>query len=105
MKISHHQTETIILSALAIHPMHGYALSGILRKELPQTFKFGVGMLYPILHKLEKRQLIVGEWRDVAGQQKKVYSLTKKGKKEQTELAKQWAAFSGVVSKFIKRTV
>jgi len=43
----------LVLAALNKQPMHGYALSEYLQVEMAEAFKFGVGMIYPLLHKLE----------------------------------------------------
>lgn len=94
-------SEMIILSALASKPMHGYALSQKLQQEMPDMFKFGVGMLYPLLHRLEKKKLITGSWITIDNAKKRVYSLTKKGKKQLTTSKHEWQMFNKTVSKLV----
>ena len=84
----------LILAALRTRPMHGYALSEFLKEEMAETFKFGVGMLYPLLHKLENEKFIVGRWEDTAGLPKRVYHLTTQGKKELREKKHEWNSMS-----------
>lgn len=81
--------------------MHGYALSEYLKDEMAETFKFGVGMLYPLLHKLEKDKYIVGRWEESAGLRKRVYQLTKQGKKELHEKKQEWNNMSLLVRNII----
>ena len=87
----------LILAALNKRPMHGYALSEYLKEEMAEAFKFGVGMLYPLLHSLEKDGFIVGKWEEFAGLRKRVYHLTKKGKKELAAKTREWQTMSKMV--------
>lgn len=91
----------LILAALNKRPMHGYALSEYLKEEMADAFKFGVGMLYPLLHKLEKDGFIVGKWEEFAGMRKRVYHLTKKGKKEFATKTREWQKMSGMIGKLV----
>lgn len=98
-------TRLIILSALARQPMHGYALSKHLKTELAEMFKFGVGMLYPALHKMERERLIVGAWQAVEGADRRVYSVTKRGKRVLANEKARWRAFSSLVTNFVQTAV
>jgi DNA-binding PadR family transcriptional regulator len=91
----------LVLSALAKRPMHGYALSEYLKDEMAEAFKFGVGMLYPLLHQLEKEKLIVGKWETLAGADRRVYALTKKGQKQLTAKKAEWLAMTSLVGKMV----
>lgn len=93
----------LILAALQTRPMHGYALSEFLKEEMAETFKFGVGMLYPLLHKLEKEKYIAGRWEDASGLSKRVYHLTTKGKKELREKKAEWNSMSLLVQNIINQ--
>ncbi|MFA6909109.1 MAG: PadR family transcriptional regulator [Patescibacteria group bacterium] len=94
-------SKLMILSTLAAEPMHGYALSQKLRTEMPGMFAFGVGMLYPLLHALEKDEYIEGVWNTDGDVRKKIYQVTKKGKKELAHKKKEWRLFSQSLSGFI----
>lgn len=94
-------SELIILSALAKQPMHGYALSEHIKDEMAEAFKFGVGMLYPLLHKLEQEKLIQGEWQSFGGASRRVYSLTKKGQKSLASKKREWAKFTSTINSFV----
>ncbi|MFA6098984.1 MAG: helix-turn-helix transcriptional regulator [Patescibacteria group bacterium] len=97
-------SELIILSALAKKPMHGYVLSEALREAMPDMFQFGVGMLYPLLHKLERKRLITGQWLEVGHARRKVYSLTKNGKKQLASQSKEWRAFNQAINQLMSRS-
>lgn len=94
-------SELLVLAALAHAPMHGYALSEYLKDEMADAFRFGVGMLYPLLHKLEQDKLIEGKWETLAGQERRVYTLTKKGKKALADMTREWVSFTSLVSKAV----
>ncbi|MFA5134261.1 MAG: PadR family transcriptional regulator [Patescibacteria group bacterium] len=94
----------LILAALNKRPMHGYALSEFLKEEMAETFKFGVGMLYPLLHKLEKDTYIVGRWEESGGLPKRVYRLTKQGEKEFKKKKQEWNNLSLLVRNIISHS-
>ncbi len=94
-------SKLLILAALRAQPMHGYALSQYLKAEMAETFQFGVGMLYPLLHKLEKERYIVGQWEGAASLRKRVYHITAKGRKELQEKKREWANMASLVQKII----
>jgi PadR family transcriptional regulator, regulatory protein PadR len=94
-------SELLILAALHKQPMHGYALSEYLKEEMAETFKFGVGMLYPLLHKLEKEKFIVGHWEESDGLRKRVYRPTKQGERELREKKQEWNNMSLLVRNII----
>lgn len=94
-------SELIVLAALSRQPMHGYALSEYAKKQMPGSFKFGVGMLYPLLHRLEKRGLIRGNWRESDGFKRRVYTLTGRGRKTLATKTAEWDAFRLLVNKVV----
>lgn len=98
-------SQLIILAALARQPMHGYALSEYLKTEMEAVFKFGVGMLYPLLHQLEKDKLVVGKWQRVVGADRRIYSLTKKGQKQLIAKRAEWRTMSLLVGKLVHQMV
>ncbi|MFA5051435.1 MAG: PadR family transcriptional regulator [Patescibacteria group bacterium] len=94
-------SQLLVLAALQKQPMHGYALSEYLKDEMAEIFKFGVGMLYPLLHKLEKEKYIVGFWEESGGLRKRVYRLTRQGKKELNKKRQEWNNLSLLVRNII----
>lgn len=68
----------IVLGLLAKKDMHGYE---ILKSMDFLVEKPSYSQLYPLLNKLEKKGLVKGKWKG----RKKVYSLTKEGKKATKE--------------------
>lgn len=85
--------ETLILATLDSSPAHGYQIALDIDERSSGFFAFNHGTLYPILHDLEKRGLIDGNWADAPGRKRKEYSLTGAGRGELRARASEWKAF------------
>ena len=87
--------EVLILSVLSTGPHHGYQLALELDEKSDGAFQFKHGTLYPILHKLEQEQLIVGEWLEEQTRRKrKSYRLTAAGRRYLNEQIQSWQQFA-----------
>ncbi len=95
----------LILATLERKSLHGYALSLVLRDSMPDEFKFGMGMLYPLLHKLEKQKYITGAWQETGNGQRRVYELTRKGEKELQAKKADWVVFQKAITRIIHAAV
>ncbi|WP_034749376.1 PadR family transcriptional regulator [Halalkalibacter wakoensis] len=71
------ETLLAVLEATQLEAKHGFAISTQLFQKGDQSFHQNEGQLYTLLHLLENKQLLQSKWVD----EKKYYSLTKKGKK------------------------
>jgi hypothetical protein len=54
--------ETLLLSVLEEGPSYGYAIVQELNSRAEGLLKLGEGTIYPVLHRLEDRQLITSNW-------------------------------------------
>jgi DNA-binding PadR family transcriptional regulator len=54
--------DLLILKALAIETMHGYGIGRWIRTTTEDVLQVQEGVLYPALHRLERRGLISEEW-------------------------------------------
>lgn len=96
-------SELLVLTALSAGPLHGYALSQKLQQALPDLFRFGMGMIYPLLHKLEKKKLIVSDWQEFAGLKRRMYRLTRQGQRELVKQKNEWQLFNAGVTKILEQ--
>jgi len=56
------------------------------------------GMLYPLLHRLERLGLVVATWgTSEAGRRRKHYALTRAGRDALAERQEQWSVVAGVL--------
>lgn len=86
--------EGLILTSLERGAKHGYQLALDLEERGGSRFALKHGTLYPILHDLEKRGLIEGDWSDEGPRGKrKSYRLTPSGRAYAEELRNGWRVF------------
>jgi PadR family transcriptional regulator, regulatory protein PadR len=96
-------TEALLLSLISCQPMYGYQIIKEMEKRSRGYFRFREGTLYPALHRLEKDQLIQGEWHSLPnGQQRRYYSLTPLGQETLAKRLTIWQDFSTAVKAIIQ---
>ena len=78
--------KTIILQLLGEKSqMYGYELSKLVKERTEEKIVLTEGALYPILHKLEKDNLVVTSLEKVGNRTRKYYVLTSNGKSSAKE--------------------
>lgn len=96
-------TDILILSLLEREPMYGYQMIKELERRSQGFFRLGEGTLYPALHRLERAGLVQGRWQRLPnGQERRYYSLTRKGERQLEEQAGAWARFASAVNLIVK---
>jgi PadR family transcriptional regulator PadR len=81
----------LILSILTEGESYGYALIQRVRDLSHGEIEWTDGMLYPVLHRLEKQGLIKACWRTADnGRQRKYYSLKVSGRTALEKQREQW---------------
>ena len=89
----------LLLNLLSRGEMYGYEILQEASRRSANAFEFKEGTLYPALHQLEKKGLIVAEWRTGDnGRERKYYSLTPKGKQTAVEYEKKWQSLTWAIS-------
>jgi PadR family transcriptional regulator PadR len=84
-------TVPLVLSVLTEGESYGYALIQRVRELSGGKIEWTEGMLYPVLHWMEKEGLIESEWRESeTGRKRKYYRLCKEGRKALKEEKEQW---------------
>ena len=92
-------TATVVLAILDEGPLHGYQIAKEMRRRSGDALELGQGVLYPILHRLEDRGLIDGEWEQSTGTpSRKRYAISAKGRAELKTRRTEWDAFSRAMS-------
>jgi PadR family transcriptional regulator PadR len=86
--------DLLLLSILARAPSHGYAVAEALRVRSEGTIDLAEGTLYPALHRLEKTRALTSHWSVVAGRRRRIYSLTRRGRKALAQEAVGWERFA-----------
>jgi PadR family transcriptional regulator, regulatory protein PadR len=95
-------TSTLILSLLNSKQMYGYEIIKELEMKSDGIFSFKEGTIYPILHNLEDKGLIVSYWGEGNGNRKrKYYKINDKGKKFIQEKKEEWSSFKTAVDRVL----
>ena len=83
--------EALILSLLSKGESYGYAIIQEVRARSNDHLKWTDGMLYPVLHRMERNGWIKSRWAESeTGRKRKYYSIKEDGKAVLTEQHAQW---------------
>jgi len=83
----------LILSILADRETYGYAIVKRVAELSDGTIQWTEGMLYPLLHRLERQGHIEGRWGAAeSGRKRKYYRITGSGTAHLAEQRRQWQA-------------
>lgn len=97
-------TVPLVLSVLTEGETYGYALIQRVRELSGGKIEWTEGMLYPVLHWMEKEDLIESEWREAdTGRKRKYYRLRKQGRKALQEEKQQWLAVHDTLARLWKQ--
>jgi DNA-binding PadR family transcriptional regulator len=93
-------TKPIILSTLLGRESYGYQIIQKVKEISGGTLDWSDGMLYPVLHRLEKDGLLVSHWkRSEEGRFRKYYGLTDLGRKDLEAEMSQWTSVHATLTK------
>jgi DNA-binding PadR family transcriptional regulator len=93
-------TKPLILSILAGREIYGYQIIQNVVDISGGTLEWSEGMLYPVLHRMEKENLIRSQWKiSKMGRRRKYYSLTESGRNELEKEKNQWMSVHKLLSK------
>jgi transcriptional regulator len=93
----------LILKTLALEPMHGYGIGVRLEQISGGVFQVNAGSLFPALRKLERDELIAGEWRTTENNRRaKYYRLTANGRARLKQEAREWEAQISAIARILK---
>ena len=88
----------LVLSILSHGDSYGYEIIQRVRELSDGELQWADGMLYPILHRLEKKGFVKSYWGAAdSGRKRKYYRLQKVGSKELQEQRKSWDKIHAVL--------
>jgi PadR family transcriptional regulator PadR len=95
--------DVLILKALSWGPMHGYAVSYWIRSITDEALELQEGVLYPALHRLERKGWIDSEWGASENNRRaKYYSLTRAGERALAEETLNWKRLTSVIGRVLE---
>ena len=97
-------TVPLVLSTLTKGECYGYALIQQVRELSGGKIQWTEGMLYPVLHWMEREGLIEAEWREAeTGRKRKYYRLRKEGREALQVEKQQWLTVHDTLAKLWKQ--
>lgn len=93
-------TKPIILGILRQGSSYGYLIIKKIKDLSGGKMKYSDGMLYPVLHRLEKEGLIQSRWvMEKESRPRKYYEITEKGKQDLIAEKEQWLQVNAVLNR------
>ena len=89
--------DMLLLAAVEARPAHGYAVIEELRRLSGGAFDLPEGTVYPALHRLERAGLLDSAWTQAEGRRRRVYRLTRAGRRELAARRREWRGFARAV--------
>ena len=92
--------EMLVLALVEDRGRHGYEIGKLIEERSGGVLKFHIASLYPMLYKLERRQLIQGRWVEKSGQRRKrFYRITAEGRRVLARQRSRWQEFMVALSR------
>ncbi len=81
----------LVLAILAEGHSYGYAILKRVADLSAGELQWTDGMLYPVLHRLERQGLVAAEWGTAdTGRRRKYYRITPEGRAQLADQRRQW---------------
>ena len=90
--------ELMILRLLQDREMYGYEIVQAIAARTGQIVAPGEGVVYPVLHTLEKDGALKSRRKPVNGRSRVYYTLTAKGMTRLERLTRTWTQVNGAVT-------
>lgn len=90
----------MLLNIIKAQETYGYEIIQKIRDLSEGNIEWKDGSLYPVLKKLEQKELIRSVWRQTpAGKKRKYYNITMKGRNELNAHESQWRFMYGMLDR------
>ena len=90
----------MVLAILAEGDSYGYAILQRVRELSGGALEWTDGMLYPVLHRLEKAGFVQSRWEKAeTGRRRKYYRVTEAGREQLVDERRQWRAVDDTLRK------
>ena len=97
--------ELLILKAVSLEPMHGWAIAQRLEQLSREALRVGQGSLYPALQRLEEKGWVESAWRATdQNRRAKYYALTPGGRRALGAEAESWRRYVEMVDVILRTT-
>jgi len=90
----------LVLAILAEGESYGYAILKRVGELSGGHLLWTDGMLYPVLHRLERQGLVASKWgASQSGRRRKYYRLTREGRAELAAERERWQMVDGTLNR------
>lgn len=93
--------ELLILRLLLQEEMYGYEIVQAIRSRTDAVIAVGEGVVYPVLHGLERDGAIRSRRKTVNGRSRIYYSVTAVGTSRLADLTQTWANLTGAIQSLL----
>ena len=87
--------ELLLLRLLESREMYGYELVRSIREVTGEAISLGEGVIYPVLHSLERTGSLKARRKPVGGRTRVYYALTRQGRGRLADLQDDWRRIQG----------
>ncbi|HSM04328.1 MAG TPA: helix-turn-helix transcriptional regulator [Longimicrobiales bacterium] len=96
----------LVLAILVEGDSYGYAILQRVRELSGGALEWTDGMLYPVLHRLERSGFIESRWEKAeTGRRRKYYSVTEAGREQLADEQRQWRTVDETLRKIWSATL
>jgi PadR family transcriptional regulator PadR len=93
--------ELLVLKLLQQHEMYGYEIVQAIRSRTDAVITVGEGVVYPVLHGLERDGALKSRRKTVNGRSRIYYSLTRVGSRRLADLSEAWTNLAAAIQKML----
>jgi PadR family transcriptional regulator, regulatory protein PadR len=95
----------LVLAILAEEDSYGYAILKRVRELSHDELEWSDGMLYPLLHRLERSGHVRADWgASPEGRRRRYYAITDAGRSQLADQRRQWRTATRTLSGIWDRT-
>lgn len=94
--------ELVVLRLLKTREMYGYEIVQAIREESGHVLTAGEGVIYPVLHALEKDGALKSRRKAVNGRSRVYYTVTPKGVQRFEHLVQSWMTLASAIHAVLK---
>jgi PadR family transcriptional regulator PadR len=95
--------DLLVLQIATVGPIHGYGIAQRIKQVSSDVLQIQQGSLYPALHRLENKGLLLAEWKPSdTGREAKYYRLSAKGRKQLEVETAQWDVLTRAVGAILR---
>lgn len=94
--------ELLVLRCLRDREMYGYELVQEIRGRTDAVVTLGEGVVYPLLHALERKGALQSRRKAVGGRSRVYYAITPKGQERLDGLSNTWATLAEAIGRVMQ---